>query len=71
TLITHDMTTTNKEQRLVVRITEAERKALQDFATRNNTTVADVVRHNLFEYGEMVLPVHVKPATTDYPVKSK
>ncbi len=64
------MNTARKKQ-VLIRLTEAEKKALQEFATRNNTTIADVVRHNLFEYGEMVLPVHVKPATTDYPVKSK
>lgn len=64
------MSTARKKQ-VLIRLTEAEKKALQEFATRNNTTIADVVRHNLFEYGEMVLPVHVKPATTDYPVKSK
>lgn len=61
----------NRKKQVLIRLTEAEKKALQEFATRNNTTIADVVRHNLFEYGEMVLPVHVKPATTDYPVKSK
>ncbi|MFN7833327.1 MAG: hypothetical protein ACK5Q2_15215 [Bacteroidota bacterium] len=63
---------TIKEERLVVRITAAERKALQEFATSNNTTVSDVIRHNLFEYGEVILPVHVKPTATHYPpVKSK
>lgn len=58
------MTTTNKEQRLVVRLTEAEKKALQEFAAKHQTTISDVIRHNLFEYGETIIRVNVKPEPT-------
>lgn len=51
----------NRKKQVLIRLTEAEKKALQEFATRNNTTIADVVRSKLFEYGETIIRVNVKP----------
>jgi hypothetical protein len=59
-----------KSKQVLVRLTEAEKKALQDFAANHQTTVSDVIRHNLFEY-DVRLPAHVKATATHYPVKGK
>ena len=63
---------TAKKKQVLIRLTEAEKKALQEFATKHQTTISDVIRHNLFEYDvQCVLPAHVRPSATYYPVKSK
>lgn len=43
------MNTTNKEQRLVVRLTETEHNALKEFAAKHNTTVSHYIRLQVFE----------------------
>ena len=47
----------NKKKFIIIRITESEKKALQEFAAKKEATISDVIRERLFVMNEAVIKV--------------